>query len=57
MKPFTSEMMKSAQIERLRDSVRFEFKNRHSFKRGRFTPRDNVADYIQIIRRMRKEEA
>ena len=54
---FTSEMMKSAQIERLRDSVRFEFKNRHSFKRGRLTPRENVMEYVQIIRRMERSVA
>lgn len=54
---FTNEMMKYAQIERLRDSVRFEFRNRHSFKRGRFTPRENVSDYIQIIRRMERSVA
>ena len=45
---------KTAFVQSVRGAIAFEFKNRHSFKGGRFTPRENVSDCIQILRRMRK---
>ena len=44
--------MTHTQTETLRQSVAYEFKRRHYFKGGRFTPLDNVRDMIKIIRRM-----
>jgi hypothetical protein len=40
-----------------RMAIAFEFKSRHSFKGGRFTPRENIADAVKIIRRMEGGEA
>jgi hypothetical protein len=41
-------------IQSARMAIAFEFKNRHLFKGGRFTPRENIADAVKIIRRMGK---
>lgn len=48
---------KTAFVQSVRGAIAFEFKNRHSFKGGRFTPRENVMEYIQIIRRMERGNA
>ena len=45
---------RKAFIESVRGAIAFEFKTRHSFKGGRFTPRENIAEYIQTLRRMER---
>ena len=48
---------RTAFIQSARMAIAFEFKSRHSFKGGRFTPRENIADAVQVIRRMERGQA
>jgi hypothetical protein len=38
-------------------SIRYEFQYRHSSKIARYSPKDNISDYIKFIRSIRKETA
>jgi hypothetical protein len=43
---------KQAVIESARMAIAYEFKSRHSFKGGRYSPRENVRDAVIFVRRM-----
>lgn len=45
---------RKSQIESLRMNISYEFKRRHYFKGGRFTPLDNVREYISTLRRLER---
>ena len=42
--------------DRMRDAIRRELKSRHEFKGGRFTPRDNVREYVLRLRELERRE-
>jgi len=43
---------KQAMIESARMAVAHEFKTRHSFKGGRYSPRENVRDAVSLVRKL-----
>jgi len=48
---------RKSQIESLRMNISHEFKMRYHFKGGRFTPLDNVREYVSILRRLEGRKA
>jgi hypothetical protein len=42
---------KQAMIESARMAIAYEFKSRHSFKGGRYSPRENVRDAVIFVRK------
>ncbi len=48
---------KKAMIESALMSIRYEFKYRHSSNIGKYSPKENISDYIKFIRSIRKETA
>jgi hypothetical protein len=45
---------KQAMIESARMAIAYEFKSRHSFKGGRYSPRENVRDAVIFVRKMER---
>jgi hypothetical protein len=48
---------KQAMIESARMAIAHEFKSRHSFKVGRYSPRENVRDAVIFVRKMERGAA
>ena len=48
---------KQAMIESARMAITHEFKTRHSFKGGRYSPRENVRDAVIFVRKMERGAA
>jgi hypothetical protein len=48
---------KQAMIESARMAIAYEFKSRHSFKGGRYSPRENVRDAVIFVRKMERGAA
>jgi len=42
---------KQSMIESARMAIAYEFKSRHSFKGGRYSPRENVRDAVVFVRK------
>jgi hypothetical protein len=45
---------KQAMIESARMAIAHEFKSRHLFKGGRYSPRENVRDAVIFVREMER---
>jgi hypothetical protein len=45
---------KQSMIESARMAIAHEFKTRHSFKGGRYSPRENVRDAVIFVRKMER---
>jgi hypothetical protein len=45
---------KQAMIESARMAISHEFKTRHSFRGGRYSPRENVRDAVIFVRKMER---
>jgi hypothetical protein len=45
---------KQAMIESARMAITHEFKTRHSFKGGRYSPRENVRDAVIFVRKVER---
>ena len=48
---------KQAMIESARMAIAYEFKTRHSFKGGRYSPRENVRDAVIFVRKTERGAA
>jgi hypothetical protein len=48
---------KQAMIDSARMAIAYEFKTRHSFKGGRYSPRENIRDAVIFVRKMERGAA